>query len=65
MVSVTTRFLDKTMNTDLLESFFGNNELSEMERQLKSITWQIMKQRRRLTLTGNDDFKKPFKTICI
>ena len=40
-ISGATRYLDKTMNSDLLESFFGVNELSEMERQLKSITWQI------------------------
>ena len=40
-LSGATRYLDKTMNSDLLESFFGDNELSEMERQLKSITWQI------------------------
>ena len=40
-ISGATRYLDKTMNSELLKTFFGDNELSEMERQLKSLTWQI------------------------
>jgi len=30
-------YIDQTMNTNLLEIFFGENELSEMERQLKRL----------------------------
>lgn len=40
-LSGATRYLDDTMNNNLIETFFGDNELSEIERQLKSITWQI------------------------
>lgn len=36
-----TRFIDIPMGSITLESFFGENELEEMERQIKDLTWRI------------------------
>ena len=36
-----TEYMDQTMNNNLLETFFGNNELPEMELQLKGLTKKL------------------------